>query len=876
MSTWNCSNLYEDNFQDAKPPLPSRNNVSSYMTLCAQTPMCSSSEEGNALLRISKENKGYTIDLFKGFLMWKREALTRKEHAFLEKLVEEGQEEDLNRAMKVLCNNEIIFPIQRDNPQSTPAISRNDAVIGTGRSLHSPKELDNGEREENAPSVVTCSSSPGEEAFVDGVELIDSEHGIVILQDIVSDASYENIITSPLRPTNDEESNSFKTGLTHTAGEEHLNTPKTSSNRNESSMGSQLRQSRVLERKGSFIHLNMWKAHRQGFSLTPSASMTKSISKSRQPSPFRTYSASKQRSEISSSNVRAEFETDDTAVAPISQLNEPFKNRDRYQDLQLMNTIESANTLDRAMYEDDYETDSNLNLSRSSSFQRSLINQRDQFEDSYLKNDSTTRIFDAPTTSFQPLQQEGSSATTFPQSLQSRNPLADSKDSSSCLASASEIVDPSINTFPSIRQANPLMRIESLALSSVTSKSTMKPSLHRRRSSEGSTRDPSRMRPLRQSSPMRSLLHSSPATQRMPSPIPGHMSSKFIDTIIIQNNDNLENNDQMASKPLTTRALEKMRKFRTMMSSITLDDSFLDTNDADITNNQDIATTDAQLRDLSNLRQCLSATEYDGSRVKNRSVLDTDIDYFDDSKLKHYDAWDILHHERDNTLPFQILGTSADDEASMPHVLSPPLMESLCGFLPFSCSESNFFMKYSLIRDGASFIPMLQQIRGSKHTILAIETTDGEVFGAFTSTAWKICADYYGSGESFLWRMKHDRRTLCTSVFDQANLESEVDFFPWTGSNYLVQYCSKERLALGGGDSRKVSNGGFGLAVESQCLYGTSEQSGTFDNPPLSKVHVDGTPFEIVNMEIWSMTPANTETEAERLEMATLFLEEHM
>jgi hypothetical protein len=170
-----------------------------------------------------------------------------------------------------------------------------------------------------------------------------------------------------------------------------------------------------------------------------------------------------------------------------------------------------------------------------------------------------------------------------------------------------------------------------------------------------------------------------------------------------------------------------------------------------------------------------------------------------------------------------------------------------------------------LIRDGASFIPMLQQIRGSKHTILAIETTDGEVFGAFTSTAWKICADYYGSGESFLWRMKHDRRTLCTSVFDQANLESEVDFFPWTGSNYLVQYCSKERLALGGGDSRKVSNGGFGLAVESQCLYGTSEQSGTFDNPPLSKVHEDGTPFEIVNMEIWSMTPANTETEAERL-----------
>lgn len=59
-------------------------------------------------------------------------------------------------------------------------------------------------------------------------------------------------------------------------------------------------------------------------------------------------------------------------------------------------------------------------------------------------------------------------------------------------------------------------------------------------------------------------------------------------------------------------------------------------------------------------------------------------------------------------------------------------------------------------------------------------------------------------------------------------------------------------------------------------LFGTSVASGTYDNPPLSKAHDDGTPFEIVNMEIWSMTPGYTVEEAERLEMARLFLEEHM
>lgn len=765
MTSWNCSSVIaEENLHDAKQSLSSRKNASNYMTMCAQTPICSTSEEGKSLIRISKENKGYTIDLFKGFLTWKRESLTRKEHAFLEKLAEEGQEEDLNRAMKVLCNNEIIFPIQKDTGQQAEIISRNDSAILGGRLIHTRKEIDSGEREENAPSV-TRSSSPEKETFVDGVELINSEHGVIIIQDAISDEPYDNISSSSRR-AQDEDGNCFETAEpTHKVDEEQIKTPTKSENRNGSSMGSQLRQRRVLERKGSFIHLNMWKAHRQGFSLTPSSSTIRSISKSRQPSPFRTYSASKQRT-----SVPLELESEDPSES----------------------------------------------ISSKMKFESSLSNSADS------------------------------------------------------IGFAHQIDD------PSIRQANPLIRIESVTTTSVASEAATKPSMHRRRSSEGSTRDPSRMRPLRQSSPMRSFLHRSPVTQRMPSPIPGNDLSEFLETIAIQNDDNRNRCENGDAKPVATRALEKKQNFRTMMPSITLDNRLLEANDADIAKDKDINPTDAQLRDVSNLRQCLSEMEYEAPRVIYRSAQEADKEYFDESKLKHYDAWDILEQERENFLPFKILGTSADDEASMPHVLSPPLMESLYDFLPFSCSESNFFMKYSLIRDGASFIPMLQQIRGSKHTILAIETTDGEVFGAFTSTAWKNSADYYGSGESFLWRMKHDRRTLCTSVFDQANLESDVDFFPWTGSNYLVQYCSKERLALGGGNSRKVSNGGFAVAIESTMLYGTSVQSGTFDNPPLSKVHQDGTPFEIVNMEIWSMTPTNSEAEAERLEMATLFLEEHM
>lgn len=70
------------------------------------------------------------------------------------------------------------------------------------------------------------------------------------------------------------------------------------------------------------------------------------------------------------------------------------------------------------------------------------------------------------------------------------------------------------------------------------------------------------------------------------------------------------------------------------------------------------------------------------------------------SDIEAYDAWNVLKDEYAidygvNGLPFRILGTSADDAASNPHVLSPPLMESLQPFLPYSISEESFWMKVS-------------------------------------------------------------------------------------------------------------------------------------------------------------------------------------
>lgn len=247
--------------------------------------------------------------------------------------------------------------------------------------------------------------------------------------------------------------------------------------------------------------------------------------------------------------------------------------------------------------------------------------------------------------------------------------------------------------------------------------------------------------------------------------------------------------------------------------------------------------------------------------------------------------------------PFKILGTSANDTSCHPHVLSPPLMEGLQLFMPESLQEHHYWLKYSLVRDGPGQLKMLRHSRASQHTILAIETTDGHVFGSFTSQPWRSVATegYYGSKESFVWRMRRSRNEAVRSIVEQILLESQMDVFPFTGRNSMVQHCTKYGIALGhtelldesigkgekddvdGKECESDSAGAsFGLAIklDQSFMNGTTSSSETFGNPCLVKRESRGEAFEVANIELWTMTPHQTEEEADRAEMRSLFLEE--
>eukprot|EP00593_Proboscia_inermis_P008828 CAMPEP_0171314094 /NCGR_PEP_ID=MMETSP0816-20121228/48767_1 /TAXON_ID=420281 /ORGANISM="Proboscia inermis, Strain CCAP1064/1" /LENGTH=273 /DNA_ID=CAMNT_0011802535 /DNA_START=102 /DNA_END=923 /DNA_ORIENTATION=+ len=267
-------------------------------------------------------------------------------------------------------------------------------------------------------------------------------------------------------------------------------------------------------------------------------------------------------------------------------------------------------------------------------------------------------------------------------------------------------------------------------------------------------------------------------------------------------------------------------------------------------------------------------------------------------------------------------------------------MESLEEFVSTAASHQNFWMKYSLVRDGANISTLLKNIRGAKHTIIAIETVKGDVFGSFTSSPWRMTGhstSHFGSGEAFVWRMRQNRMDIhntcqnptnpkCSkkrdpdaftnSLLEQVQMESEIEVFPWSGLNNVVQICKPGKIAVGGGssnveggtqnhgsfmsdfngianknigeDSNQYNNHqkegdqyGFAFAIDSDLQYGTSSLCATFNSPGLTQRAgqknklVDDETFEIANLECWAFTPFDSEEEAQEHLLHRIFLEDN-
>ncbi|KAH9943636.1 TLD-domain-containing protein [Amylocystis lapponica] len=171
-------------------------------------------------------------------------------------------------------------------------------------------------------------------------------------------------------------------------------------------------------------------------------------------------------------------------------------------------------------------------------------------------------------------------------------------------------------------------------------------------------------------------------------------------------------------------------------------------------------------------------------------------------------------------------------------VLSVELADMLRAHLPALARLPRVWtLLYSLDQHGISLNTLYTRCQGHTGSALVVMRDDGDaVFGAWMGEGIHPSkGSYYGSGESFLWRLMGDMR---------------LRVYKWTGRNDYVALCEAEYISFGGGD------GNYGLYLDDTLTDGSSARCPTFDNEPLCSAGPrkgQNTTFECVGLEVWGV-----------------------
>ena len=109
------------------------------------------------------------------------------------------------------------------------------------------------------------------------------------------------------------------------------------------------------------------------------------------------------------------------------------------------------------------------------------------------------------------------------------------------------------------------------------------------------------------------------------------------------------------------------------------------------------------------------------------------------------------------------------------------------------------------------------------------------------------------------------------------NYENEMEVYPCTGSDHMIQYCTRKTIAVGGGewvgDSCPFPEEprGIGFMIDGDLVGGETNSCATFANPRLCKNTSTSNEFTIANIEVWTLTPCRNIDAAAKLEMAGVF-----
>ncbi|XP_043334635.1 TLD domain-containing protein 2 isoform X1 [Cervus canadensis] len=173
-------------------------------------------------------------------------------------------------------------------------------------------------------------------------------------------------------------------------------------------------------------------------------------------------------------------------------------------------------------------------------------------------------------------------------------------------------------------------------------------------------------------------------------------------------------------------------------------------------------------------------------------------------------------------------GPVAPHLAGASQVLGASEMSQLSLHLPPRVTGYSWRLAFCTSRDGFSLRSLYRQMEGqSGPVLLMLRDQDGQMFGAFSSSALRLSKGFYGTGETFLF-----------------SFSPQLKVFKWTGSNSFFVKGDLDSLMMGCGSGR------FGLWLDGDLYRGGSHPCATFNNEVLARQEQ----FCISEVEAWVLS----------------------
>ncbi|UPR00937.1 TLD domain-containing protein [Chloropicon primus] len=168
-------------------------------------------------------------------------------------------------------------------------------------------------------------------------------------------------------------------------------------------------------------------------------------------------------------------------------------------------------------------------------------------------------------------------------------------------------------------------------------------------------------------------------------------------------------------------------------------------------------------------------------------------------------------------------------------LLLPQHIDFLIESVPDRYKQHKWDLLYSTARDGISLQTLYRRVAKTSPTILVVKDMQSHVFGVFAPDPWKVHHKFYGTGETFVFKLEPEAEAAAYH-WDQKEHSKEE-------RNNFFMFSTDDCIAVGGG-------GHFALWLDEDLLYGNSCKSKTFNNDCLSSSEV----FQVLNIEVWRLS----------------------